>query len=134
VTTGQSVLVTVAAALAAAVAATHQLLAGAVAGYGSEPWRLAGTVLAWPWPLAQPTVSAVVAAVLLAIAVRTRRFAYIGQGLNWPLLVASVAAALGVAPMVLVCVGIAATWALVSWYPAVIVVALLCFGFILVTG
>ena len=110
------------AVAAALVGITHGLLAGWLAHATGGPWSAARAVVDWPWPVAQQ-ILAVVAAIALAAA--TGGYWRISRELSWPLLAATIAAALGAGPMVLVCAVTAAVWALIAAVVAVMVALVL---------
>jgi hypothetical protein len=91
-------------AVAAGVALTHQLLAGALASaHGAGPWGAAAALLAWPVPLAQPTLAGAGALILLVVGMITGGWRRIEPRQGWLLAGGAIAAVLGAGPMVLIC-------------------------------
>ena len=90
---------------AAGVALTHQVLAGALASaHGAGPWGAATALLAWPIPLAQPSLAGAGALVLSVVGMATGGWRRIEPRQGWLLAGGAMAAVLGAGPMVLICV------------------------------
>jgi hypothetical protein len=90
--------------VAAGVALTHQMLAGALASaHGAGLRGAAAALLACPVPLIQPILAGAGALVLSVVGMLTGRWRHPGSRQNGLVVAGAMAAVLGAGPMVLVC-------------------------------